>query len=166
MDKIKKILAPTDLSELSQAGVRHALEIARSQEAEVIVYHVISYEEANPHDEGFRGEFSSSRGFHLVKWLLQERQRLLAEYLMENFADIIPQCTIRQEVEVGLPYKRIVEKAVEEGVGMIVMSTHGRTGLLHMLIGSVTEKVVRRSTCPVLSIRPTKETKLAEASAG
>jgi len=154
----KTILAPTDLSELSQVGVRSALEMAKSRGAGVIVYHVVGYAEANVHDEGFYSE-------SLAELLLKDRKRLLDKFLKENFADMIPQVTIRQEIEMGVPYKKIVEKAVEEGAELIVMSTHGRTGLLHMLIGSVTEKVVQRSACPVLSIRPLKESKRAEAAA-
>ena len=158
MDRRKKILAPTDLSELSEVGVRSAMEMARSQGAEVIVYHVIGFEETTVPYEGFYTE-------SLARLVPQERKKLLAEFLRENFADILPQVTIRQEVEVGVPYKRIVEKAAEEGAELIVMSTHGRTGLLHMLIGSVTEKVVQRAPCPVLSIHPMKEPKLPEAVA-
>ncbi|TAK08799.1 universal stress protein [bacterium] len=159
MNKIKKILAPTDLSDLSRTSVRHALEMAHSLGAEVIVYHVISYEEVNLPHEGFYTE-------SLAKWLPQERKKLLSEFLRENFTDMIAKVEIKQEVEVGVPYQRIVEKAAEEGVDLVVMSTHGRTGLIHMLIGSVTEKVVQRATCPVLSIRPVKAPKLAEAVAG
>ncbi len=157
MKKIKKILAPTDLSDLSKSGLRYALEMAMDQGAELIAYHVIGYEEANPHDEGFHSE-------SLAKWLFEERKRLLSEFLRENFADIVSKVTIRQEIGLGLADEKILEKAVEEGVDLIVMSTHGRTGLLHLLIGSVTEKVVRKATCPVLSIRPMKETKPAQAT--
>jgi len=57
-----------------------------------------------------------------------------------------------------LPFRKILEKAKDEGVDMIVISTHGRTGVLHLRIGGVTEQVVRRATSPVLYIRPeTKE---------
>lgn len=159
MERIKKILAPTDLSELSQEGLRHALEMVNSEGGEVIVYHVIEYEEAALKDEGF---YSESLG----KWLLEQRKRLLNEFLRENFADLIGKVRVRQEVEVGVPHTWIVKKAAQEKVDMIVMSTHGRTGLLHMLIGSVTEKVVRRASCPVLSVRPTKEAKVLEAAVG
>lgn len=159
MDRTKKILAPTDLSDLSQIGVRRALEMASSQGgAEVIVYHVIGYEEANPHDEIFRAESFSS-------WLLEDRQKFLAELLRNNYREFISKVKIHQQVEIGVPQQRIVEKAVKEGVDMIVMCTHGRTGLLHMLIGSVTEKVVRWAPCPVLSIPPPKELSLAKAAA-
>jgi len=69
------------------------------------------------------------------------------------------------EVGVGVAYQRIVEKSAAEGVDLIVMSTHGRTGFLHVLIGSVTEKVVRMAACPVLSVRPAKEAVPAKAAA-
>ena len=94
---------------------------------------------------------------------VEERRRLLAKFLKESFTEWIPTIKIRQEVDVGSPYKRIVDKAAEEGVDIIVMSTQGRTGLLHMLIGSVTERTVRLATCPVLTIHPAKEIKPAGA---
>jgi len=96
---------------------------------------------------------------------VEERRRLLAKFLKESFTEWIPTIKIRQEVDVGSPYKRIVDKAAEEGVDIIVMSTQGRTGLLHMLIGSVTERTVRLATCPVLTIHPAKEIKPAGAHA-
>lgn len=166
MEKIKKILAPTDISELSLVGLRYALEMASSQGTEVIVYHVVGNDEVTAYSYAFRSQFSSSRGFQPAKQLVEERSGMLTRFLRENFADILPQVKIREGVELGVPAKRIVEKAKEEKVDMIVMSTHGRTGLLRMLIGSVTEKVVRQATCPVLSVRPTKEAKPAGAAAG
>jgi nucleotide-binding universal stress UspA family protein len=154
---IKKILAPTDFSESSQTGIRCALEIGRSQRAEVIVYHVIGYEQA--------GHERVDERFRPVAELLRERRELLVESLRENSADLLPDVQVRHEVAVGLPYRMILDKAEEEGADLIVMSTHGRTGLRHLLIGSVTEKVVRGATCPVLSVRPTKEGKLSKAAA-
>jgi universal stress protein A len=90
----------------------------------------------------------------------------IEKFLKETFPDLISKVKVRQEVEIGVAHERIVEKAAKEGVDMIVMSTHGRTGLLHMLMGSVAEQVVRQAPCPVLSIRPQKEERLAEAWAG
>jgi len=57
---------------------------------------------------------------------------------------------------VGVPYRDIVRKAADENADLIVMSTHGRTGLEQVMLGSVTAKVVARATCPVLSLRPAK----------
>jgi len=165
MDKIRKILAPTDLSELSRVGLRRALEIAQSQQAEVIAYHVIGYDEFAPEGPAFDNYLPARLDFRPFPAIVEERKRLLAKFLRENFADLVSKVKLRQEVEVGIPYKSILEKSVEEGVDMIVLSTHGRTGLLHILIGSVTEKVVRQAICPVLSIRPASGAKLAEAAA-
>jgi len=57
-------------------------------------------------------------------------------------------------VEIGSPATNILEEAEREGSDLIVMSTHGRTGLAHMLMGSVTEQVVRNAACPVFSVHP------------
>lgn len=154
MVKIKKILVPTDFSELSQAGLRYALELADPQGAEVIVYHVIGDEETGLYEPGSEGWMTSPSEFRPVQELVEERKGDLANFLKDNFANIPSQVTIKQEVAVGSPFRKIVEKAKEESVDMIIMSTHGRTGVLHLLIGSVTEQVVRRATSPVLCIRP------------
>lgn len=89
--------------------------------------------------------------------------RILASLLHFSFSQLRKTTNVRPEVEVGQPYKGIVDKADEEKADIIVMSTHGRTGLLHVLMGSVTEKVVRLAACPVLSLRPTKLTQAAAA---
>ncbi len=68
---------------------------------------------------------------------------------------------VEPKVEIGDPYQRII--AASRGMDAIVMSTAGRTGLAHLLIGSVTEKVVRHSTVPVLTLRPEAARKLAKA---
>lgn len=155
MEKIKKILAPVDLSSLSKVGLRYALDIARSQEAEVIIYNVIAVEET-PFPQGDEAWVVSQSETPKIKKTLEERRKLLDTFIRENFGQEITTIRIRQEVEIGTPYKKVVDKASHEDVDMIVMSTHGRTGLMHMLIGSVTEKVVRRAPCPVLSVPPPK----------
>jgi nucleotide-binding universal stress UspA family protein len=143
MKKIEKILIPTDLSEASRAGVRSGLELAQALHAQVIVLYVIGVGDdwMARHDD-----------FPPLAGLMEERKKRLAEFLKTNFSDVSSGLTIREEVQLGLPYKNIVEKAAHEAVDLIVMATHGRTGLRHMLIGSVTEKVVGRSPCPVLAI--------------
>jgi nucleotide-binding universal stress UspA family protein len=155
MEKIRKILAPADLSTLSKAGIRYALEFADAQGAELIVCNVITPEET-PFPQAIEKWVAKQGDLPQVRKTVEERKRRLAEFMKENFAEYPAAIKIRQDVEIGTPYKRIVEKAEEEGVDMIIMCTHGRTGLLHMLIGSVTEQVVRRAPCAVLSVRPPK----------
>ncbi len=57
-------------------------------------------------------------------------------------------------IETGIPFKKIVKKAEYEGVSLIVIGTHGRTGLEHVVVGSTAEKVVRHACCPVMTVRP------------
>jgi nucleotide-binding universal stress UspA family protein len=154
MNKVKKILAPTDLSELSRAGVRYALETAAASGAEVIVYNVVGYQEAVPYYE-FEDAYVP-RGFPTVEEVVEEHRKRLAKFLQENFADLMAKIKVRQEVAIGTPYHDIVDKAAAENVDMVILSTHGRTGFIHALIGSVAEKVVRLSARPVLTVRPQK----------
>jgi nucleotide-binding universal stress UspA family protein len=145
--KAKKILAPTDLSRLSQPAVRYALEVGLEKGSEVIVYHVISED-----GDWFGKDDPLNPASALV---LQQRERL-REFVRENFAELIDKVRITEVIEAGVPYNRIVTKAEEERADLIVMSTHGRTGLEQIMLGSVTAKVVARASCPVLSIRPPK----------
>jgi universal stress protein A len=158
MYKIKKILAPVDLSKLSKLGLSYALEIANSQEAEVVIYNTITVEET-PFPQGDEEWVATQTELPKVKKTLDRRKKQLERFVADEFADFSNNKRVRLEVEIGTPYKKIVEKAKQEGVDMIVMSTHGRTGVLHMLIGSVTERVVRRAPCPVLAVPPPQKTK-------
>ena len=148
--KIKKILAPTDLSDLSQAGLRYALELGKSEGAEVVAYNVVgpSQEWLDRHDE-----------FYTVDRLIEKHKKMLGRFLKITCGDLLAQVSVRQEVGFGVSSKMIVEKAAEEKADIIVMSTHGWSGLLHTLIGSVTEKVVRTASCPVLSVHPPEESR-------
>lgn len=147
MIKPKKILAPTDLSQLSQPAVRHALEIGWDKGSEVIVYHVIS-------EDG--DWFGKDDRLNPASALVPEQKERLHQFVRQNFADLIGKVRITEVAEAGVPYNKIVTKAEEERVDLIVMSTHGRTGLEQIMLGSVTAKVVARASCPVLSIRPPK----------
>jgi nucleotide-binding universal stress UspA family protein len=88
--------------------------------------------------------------------LVPEQKERVREFVRENFADLIDKVRVTEVVEAGVPYNKIVTKAEEEHIDLIVMSTHGRTGLEQIMLGSVTAKVVARASCPVLSIRPPK----------
>ncbi|HEY1374957.1 MAG TPA: universal stress protein [Candidatus Binatia bacterium] len=145
--KIKKILAPTDLSKTSMAGVRAAIEMAKESDAEVTVYHVLCL------DEFVRFELTRARPLMLEK--LTEKCRAELDALLScELPELRPFSRVKTAVEVGVPDKNIVDKATRDEVDMIVMSTNGRTGVAHVFSGSVTESVVRRAPCAVLSIRP------------
>ena len=145
--KVAKILAPTDLSKLSRTSVRYALEMAMAQGGEVVVYNVIT-------EDG--DWFNRDDALNPAKALMPKQRERLAEFVTEHCGEFVGKVTIREIVDVGVPYKEIVRKADEEHVDMIIMSTHGRTGLDQVMMGSVTAKVVARAACPVLSMRPPK----------
>ncbi len=147
MFKVKKILAPTDLSKLSRPALRYAFDLAMECGATVIVHHVIA------EDSEWLG---SDDRLNPANALLPQQKERLHLFLAENFPDLTNQVDISELVEAGVPYNKIVERAQSEGADLIVMSTHGRTGFEQILLGSVTAKVVARSSCPVLSIRPAK----------
>jgi nucleotide-binding universal stress UspA family protein len=156
MPKVKKVLAPTDFSELSKAGIRYALELARDTSAEVIVYHAIDVGEEW---KEIRAEITPYHD------MIEDNQRLLDKFLSEHFADCIDLVEVRQLVEFGVSHKNIVDTAQRESVDLIVMSTHGRTGLDHIILGSVTEKVVARAHCPVLVVpRPERRVSVPDAA--
>lgn len=146
--KIDKILAPTDFSDLSLAGLRYALKQAKTEGAELIVYHVI----------GPADEWLARHGKALtMEEVVANRRKVLAQFVRIAFGSGRAEFPVRAEVEFGVPYVKIVEKAAAEKVDLIIMSTHGWSGLLHLVVGSVTEKVVNKACCPVLSIHPLED---------
>jgi nucleotide-binding universal stress UspA family protein len=150
MDEIKKILAPTDLSELSSAGVRYALKLAKSLKAEVTVYHVVDFQMLT--EQGQRSSAPSS--FQPPDDLFLARYKAaLSAFLNDYASDLTSSLNAHEKVEQGAPSEKIVELATTQAMDLIVMSTRGKGGLQASL-GSVTEQVVRTAPCPVLSIRP------------
>jgi nucleotide-binding universal stress UspA family protein len=147
MKKIERIIAPTDLSELSRLGVEYALELARGWGASVTVYHVAN-----------ASELASYRA-RSVDDLIDKHRKSLSHFLQEHFAYLLPLVEVSEKVEVGSPAANILQLAERERSDLIVMSTHGRTGVAHMLMGSVTEEVVRNAVCPVFSVHPPKQRK-------
>jgi universal stress protein A len=154
MKKVEKIFAPTDLSELSGVGLEYALELARGWGAEVTVYLVAN-----------AAELASYKASSLED-LLMKRQQDLSRFLNEHFSGILPLVEVHEKVEIGSPATNIVAEAEKQGSDLIVMSTHGRTGLAHVLMGSVTEEVVRNAACTVLSIHSPKSGKEAKPVVG
>ena len=143
--RLKKILAPTDLSELSLPAVRYALELGLEQDAEVMIYHVLS-------EDG--DLFGKDSRLNPASALLPRQKELLLDFIKENFADMFDKVKIAQVVDAGIPYNKIVAAAAEGNADLIIMSTHGRTGIKQVMLGSVTAQVVAHADCPVLSIRP------------
>jgi nucleotide-binding universal stress UspA family protein len=165
MATIKKILAPTDLSELSKAGIGYALKLAQQLGAEVTAYHVVNFDELKEYGRELQRGGGPTATPARPADVVERYEIALAKFLGDNFADLLPSITVSESVELGRPEERIVQLAKKNQSDLIVMSTHGRTGLSHALVGSVTEKVVRTAPCPVLSIRPTGDEPAVRRSA-
>jgi nucleotide-binding universal stress UspA family protein len=137
------ILLPTDGSDAVAEAAEHAATIAERFDATV---HVLSVADT-------RNRFESpTAGISTDAWLQAESER--ADAAATETATLLPDdLPVDTATEEGIPRDVIVEYAEAADVDMIVMATHGRTGLQHYLIGSVTEKVVRRSPVPVVTVR-------------
>jgi nucleotide-binding universal stress UspA family protein len=147
---IQHILAPTDFSEPSAQGLRSALELAEAFSAKLLLLHVVE-----PPPYPVEGIVPSRLGATLLDDLERQAANDLAQMLPEAQRSRVE---VTRSVVVGIPYRKIVEVAEAEKSDLIVMTTHGRTGLSHLVMGSVAEKVVRTAPCPVLTIRPTSVT--------
>ena len=145
---IRHILAPTDFSDYSKKALSDAFELAQIFGAKLSLLHVL---EPSP----YLGEFTlPTMGEELLGDLERQASAALAQVLPEAQQAKIE---VTRAVAIGSPSVKIVETVEAEHVDLIVMATHGRTGLSHLLIGSVAERVVRTAPCPVLTIRPPAE---------
>jgi nucleotide-binding universal stress UspA family protein len=147
---IQRILAPTDFSELSNQGLTSALELAEAFGAKLLLLHVVE-----PPPYPVEGIVPSHLGATLLDDLERQASNDLAQMLPEAQRSKVE---VARRVVVGIPYRKIVEVGEEEKSDLIVMTTHGRTGLSHLVMGSVAEKIVRTAPCPVLTIRSTSVT--------
>ncbi len=137
------ILLPTDGSEGTAAAAEHAANFARAYDATV---HVLAVA-----DERNRFE-SPSAGLAADAWEEGERERAERD-ADETVASLPDDVAVERAVVEGVPHEAIVAYVENEGIDAVVMGTHGRTGLDHYLVGSVTEKVVRTSPAPVMTVR-------------
>ena len=128
-------------------GLRHAFESAYEAGAELIVLHVVDMGD---------DWFATPKNFAPVRNLIAEQKEFLDRFLRDKFGEFMNLVEVRQMVELGTAYANIAELAEREAVDVVMMSTHGRTGLDHMLLGSVTEKVIAHTHCPVLAIPAAK----------
>lgn len=149
MFPFKKILCPTDFSEPSLCGLRMANEMAKKFDTEITVLNV---HKPIPHLPTPRIEASD------VTFDISAYEQHVADDARETLATISDsafddEITVALEVRMGRPADEILRFAAEEGIDAIFIATHGRTGLAHIMFGSVAEKVVRRAKCPVLTIR-------------
>jgi len=149
MINLETILVPTDFSEFSKYALQYAIAFAQTFKARIIMIHITPEREmdvirqASVHMQGENFE-------ELVKQRKAEDRKQLDEFIPPELKKGITVETIHR---VGIPFMEIIKAAREKAVDLIVIATHGKSGLSHILFGSVAEKVVRKAPCPVLSIR-------------
>ncbi len=147
-----KVLYPTDFSEPSKKAIRYVKKLREAGTREIIILHVIDEYELSAMVEGC-GWIGQDPNKCLKQ--LERTQREKAEKELERIREELETEGIKVEtlIEKGTPYKKIIETAEKENVALIVMGSHGKGVLKELLIGSVSENVVRHIKIPVLIIR-------------
>ena len=138
---IKQILIPTDFSQPSERALDYGRDLARQLGASLHLLHVVNRPLLA---EGLAAEAAINNGAALGSDMAEDaHQRLRQQAPDAASADVI----------FGYAARSIVEHAARLGIDLIVMGSHGRTGIAHVLLGSVAEAVVRTAPCPVLTVR-------------
>lgn len=144
MEKLKKILYATDYSESSEGAARAVVFLSELTGAEIYVLHVV------PELPKGQDRLTASEHYAEVKHSLKrhavDEMDLFCERMFGDKFHLT-------EVVVGKPFEEIMARACQSDSDMIVMGTHGRSGLRHALVGSTAERVVRSSPIPVLTVR-------------
>ena len=140
---LNKILCPYDFSESSSHALRYAIEFASAYKAKLYLLHVFDIRVLDYGEPIYGISIPTKDAIGTIK---------------TELANSIPE-KVKNELQVetvvvsGVPFYEIIKFANENGIDLIVMGTHGRTGIAHILLGSVAERVVRKASCPVLTVR-------------
>lgn len=145
----RKILVPIDFSQYSDEILAYALEMARKFNASVDLIHVI------PNMDYFTPYESFMAAENIVA--VQKGVEGEVEKDLDEVAKKLPGVDVKKVIRTGVAFVEIIDYVKSEGIDLIIMGTRGRGGLEHIIIGSVAEKVLRKSPCPVLTIRPQKK---------
>lgn len=140
---LERILVPVDFSDCSRQALRYAIPFAREFDAEIVLLYVAQINYPSP-------EVIDLNLPALEAELRAGGERQLAALVAGH---IDPGLRTRTLVRTGQPFREIIDVAREQDIDLIILSTHGRTGLSHVFLGSVAEKVVRHATCPVFVVR-------------
>lgn len=145
--EIKKILCPVDFSEISAKALEYTVFLVVAHQAEIVLLHVI---------DGPQGLNQHQILLITPQEIAQNLENSAWDELSDLADGIGEKVKIEKVVRHGKAFVEIIREAREKDVDLIVMGSHGRTGIPHMLIGSVAEKVVRKASCPVLVVRDRK----------
>lgn len=147
MIRLKRILFPTDFSEASKPAQEYACAFAEQFKADLHVLHVLTDVALMMPEPG--------SAFGLPQnYLMEQKQEV--EKALDNLlpASWTAGRGVHRATRMGNPYAEIAKYAQEHNIDLLILGTHGRGAVLHLLLGSVAEKVVRTAPCPVLTVRP------------
>ncbi len=160
---IRKILVPIDYSTDSQQALLWGVSLAGKYGSRLVLLHVISkaVEEVFPQGIGVTSPPAyylermapgnkPSAGQAIIIDLVDKAQTDLQDFAQKNLKEPVPS---EVKVAVGKPAEEILRVAREEAMDLIIMGTHGRTGVRHLILGSVAEEVTRQAPCPVFTVR-------------
>ena len=144
----KKILVPTDFSEFSDNALVQAVDIARWQKSTIYLFHVLVIQSYSYYIPGKILEDIRRESLKAAHEMIQKQVKKIGK---PNDIEIVT------EIREGIPvYEEILEEQKAKDIDLIVIASHGTTGLLHHLIGSVADKVTKSATCPVYLVRGPK----------
>lgn len=153
--RIHSILCPIDFSHCSDAALQHASDLAAESDARLHLLHVVDESAA------YCTEFTGMGYMPDMSQSIESE----SQHLLEAVAPTAEGVSFERHLLLGTPAKAIVDYADQHQIGLIVMGSHGRTGVARLLMGSVAEAVVRAAGCPVLTVKqPTAEETAAGAA--
>lgn len=141
--ELKRLLVPVDFSEPSRAALDYAIALARPFGSEICLLHVVEAIVLPPDVEVVETAVLAER-------MNEEAAKCLAKWREEAASRA---SAVTEDLRAGTPHREIVEAAEDTNADLIIMGTHGHTGLARALIGSTAERVVRHAPCPVLVVR-------------
>lgn len=148
MIKLEKILVTTDFSKFSEPAMTYACAIAARFNSELHLLHVCPDAAMLIPEAGGLGAAGIVDQAKACEESAQVQLKDLPPDGWENEQDVV------RATRVGSPFVEIIQYAKEHDIDLIVIGTHGRSGLMHLLMGSVAENVVRKAPCPVLTVKP------------
>jgi nucleotide-binding universal stress UspA family protein len=146
MIDLQRILVPTDFSKFSEVALRYGLALAEKFGAELYLLHVVQDLALFVPDAVAVAPPVAAPVEQFTAAAREALERVVRENKLDRLA-------VSREIREGAPFYEIIRFARENEIDLIVMGTHGHTGLAHVLLGSVTERVVRKAPCPVLTVR-------------
>ena len=144
----RKILYPTDFSDVSKIAIEYIKQLKESGVKEILVLHVIDERDAQFNYLYIMDEYTGDKS--LKQRLENEARKRLTE-IKDKLKDFGFKITAR--IEFGIPLKEILKAEQEEDISIIIIGSHGKSNVAEMLLGSVSEKVVRKCKKPVLVVK-------------